>query len=198
MNFSIPRILPFVWSRRYHYYLVCFLFLTILTANSGEIVVAALFTSLFVVCEWVIPEKIHTTTTEGMLENLTRGSINGSGNSDGRGDSELKNTSLGVTFDFIYVSIAPINKFSTNCFVFSNFIILSNYRPLTTLILFYVSIHRIAFVTFVEAKCEYINLARAKSEASISLLMIKAIKFKSNNMNSKSRKEIFTSLLIAL
>ena len=74
---------------------------------------------------------------------------------------------------------------------FQNFTILSNYRPLTTLILFYVSIHRIAFVTFVEAKCEYINLARAKSEASISLLMIKAIKFKSNNMNSKSRKEIF-------
>ena len=30
----------------------------------------------------------------------------------------------------------------------------------------------------------YIDLARAKSEASVSILMIKAIKFKSNNMNS--------------
>ena len=31
----------------------------------------------------------------------------------------------------------------------------------------------------------YIDLARAKSEASVFILMIKAIKFKSNNMNSK-------------
>ena len=31
---------------------------------------------------WVIPEKIHTPTTEGMLENLTGGGVNGSGNSD--------------------------------------------------------------------------------------------------------------------
>ena len=39
------------------------------------------------------------------------------------------------------------------------------------------------------------DLARAKSKASFSILMIKAIKFKSKNINSKSRKEIFTSLL---
>ena len=35
--------------------------------------------------QWVIPEKIHTPTTEGMLENLTGGGVNGSGNPDGRG-----------------------------------------------------------------------------------------------------------------
>ena len=34
-------------------------------------------------CNWVIPEKIHTPTTEGMLENLTGGGVNGSGNPDG-------------------------------------------------------------------------------------------------------------------
>ena len=51
------------------------------------------------------------------------------------GGSEPKNTSSGVTFDFIDVSITSINKFSKNCFAFSNFIILSNYRPLTTFIL---------------------------------------------------------------
>ena len=73
--------------------------------------------------------------TEGMLENLTVGGVNGSGNSDVRGGSEPKNTSLGVTFDFIDVSIASIDKFSKNCFAFSKFIILSNYRTLTTFIL---------------------------------------------------------------
>ena len=74
---------------------------------------------------------------EGMLENLTGGGggVNGSGNSDVRGALNLKNTSSGVTFDFINVSIATIDKFSKNCFAFSNFIILSNYRPLTTFIL---------------------------------------------------------------
>ena len=40
--------------------------------------------------EWVIPEKIHTPTTEGMLENLTVGGVNGSGNPDGRGALNLK------------------------------------------------------------------------------------------------------------
>ena len=37
--------------------------------------------------EWVIPEKIHTPTAEGMLENLTGGGrrVNGSGNPEGRG-----------------------------------------------------------------------------------------------------------------
>ena len=41
-------------------------------------------------CDWVIPEKIHTPTTEGMLENLTGGGVNGSGNPDGRGALNLK------------------------------------------------------------------------------------------------------------
>ena len=39
---------------------------------------------------WVIPEKIHTPMTEGMLENLTGGGVNGSGNSDVRGALNLK------------------------------------------------------------------------------------------------------------
>ena len=70
-----------------------------------------------------------------MLENLTGGgggAVNGFGNPDGRGGSEPKNTSSGVTFNFIDVSIALIDKFYENCFALSNFIILSNYRPLTT------------------------------------------------------------------
>ena len=40
--------------------------------------------------DWVIPEQIHTPTTEGMLENLTGGGVNGSGNSDVRGAPNLK------------------------------------------------------------------------------------------------------------
>ena len=40
--------------------------------------------------EWVSPEKIHTPTTKGMLENLTGGGVNGSGNPDGRGALNLK------------------------------------------------------------------------------------------------------------
>ena len=75
---------------------------------------------------------------EGMLENLTGGGLMAleiQTWGGGWGGSEPKNTSLGVTFDFIDVSIASINKFSKNCFAFSNFIILSNYRPLTTFIL---------------------------------------------------------------
>ena len=39
---------------------------------------------------WVIPEKIHTPMTEGMLENLMGGGVNGSGNPDGRGALNLK------------------------------------------------------------------------------------------------------------
>ena len=39
---------------------------------------------------WVIPEKIHTHTTEGMLANLTGGGVNGSGNPDARGPLNLK------------------------------------------------------------------------------------------------------------
>ena len=40
--------------------------------------------------QWVIQEKIHTPTTEGMLENLTGGEVNGSGNPDSRGALNLK------------------------------------------------------------------------------------------------------------
>ena len=76
---------------------------------------------------------------ERQLENLMevgRG-VNGSENPDGRGALNLKIQPREVTFDFIDVSIASINPFSTIycCFAFSNFIILSNYRPLTTFIL---------------------------------------------------------------
>ena len=39
---------------------------------------------------WVIPEKIHTPKTEGMLENLTGGGVKGSGNPDGTGALNLK------------------------------------------------------------------------------------------------------------
>ena len=39
---------------------------------------------------WVIPEKFHTPTTEGKLENLTGGGVNSSGNPDGRGALNLK------------------------------------------------------------------------------------------------------------
>ena len=51
------------------------------------------------------------------------------------GGSEPKNTSSGVTFDFIHVSTTSVGKFSKKCFAFSNSTILSNYRPLTTFIL---------------------------------------------------------------
>ena len=70
--------------------------------------------------------------TEGMLENLMGGGVNGSGNQDGRGAPNLKIHPRGLNFiDFIDVSVTSTNKFSKNCFAFSNFIILSNYRPLT-------------------------------------------------------------------
>ena len=62
--------------------------------------------------------------------------VNGSGNPDSRGGFEPKNTSSGGNLiDFIDVSIASIAKFSEHCFAFSNFIILSKYRLLTTYIL---------------------------------------------------------------
>ena len=52
---------------------------------------------------------------------------------------ERKDTSSGVTFDFTDVSIPSMFFYQLlikkNCFVFSCFIILSNYRPLTTFIL---------------------------------------------------------------
>ena len=58
--------------------------------------------------------------TEGMertLENLTRGregggGVKGSGNPEGRGSSE-------VTFNFIDVLIALIDKFAKNCYALS-------------------------------------------------------------------------------
>ena len=60
---------------------------------------------------------------------------NGSGNPDGRGALYLKIHPRGVTFNFIDVLIALIDKFAKNCDALSNFIILSNYGPLTTFIL---------------------------------------------------------------
>ena len=48
-----------------------------------------LFGKAWIICfgttcavQWVIPEKVHTPKTEGMLENLTEGGVNGSGNPD--------------------------------------------------------------------------------------------------------------------
>ena len=79
-----------------------------------------------------------------MLENVTGGGVNSSGNPDGRGALNLHIHSQGVTFNFIEVSIASITTFLRDCFAFSNFIILSNYRPLTT----FISIHRLALVTY--------------------------------------------------
>ena len=63
------------------------------------------------------------------------GGGNGSGNPDGRGALYLKIHPRGVTFNFIDVLIALIDKFAKNCDALSNFIILSNYGPLTTFIL---------------------------------------------------------------
>ena len=60
---------------------------------------------------------------------------NGFADGGGGGGSAPKNTSSGVTFDFIHVSSTSVGKFSKKCFAFSNSTILSNYRPLTTFIL---------------------------------------------------------------
>ena len=75
--------------------------------------------------------------TEGMLENITRGGGGGKRlwKSRWEGGSEPKNTSSGVTFNFIDVLITLIDKFAKNCYALSNFIILSKYGPLTTFIL---------------------------------------------------------------
>ena len=78
--------------------------------------------------------------TEGMLDNITRGAgggggVKGNGNPDGRGALYLKIHPRGITFNFIDVSIALIDKFAKNCYALSYFIILSNYGPLTTFIL---------------------------------------------------------------
>ena len=48
--------------------------------------------------------------TEGMLENLTGGGVNSSGNSDGRGALNLKIHSLTeVTFDFMFQSLQSMS-----------------------------------------------------------------------------------------
>ena len=62
---------------------------------------------------WVIPEKIHTPTTEGMLESLMGGGGRGnnSGNSYGRWALNLKIPPRGL-LNFIDVSITSIDKFS--------------------------------------------------------------------------------------
>ena len=39
---------------------------------------------------WVIPEKIHTSPTDGTLEILAGGGVEGSGNPGGRGGLDLK------------------------------------------------------------------------------------------------------------
>ena len=39
--------------------------------------------------EWVIPEKIHTSPTDGKLEILAGGGVEGSGNPGGRGGLDL-------------------------------------------------------------------------------------------------------------
>ena len=42
------------------------------------------------IAEWVIPEKIHTSPTDGTLEILAGGGVEGSGNPGGRGVLDLK------------------------------------------------------------------------------------------------------------
>ena len=58
---------------------------------------------------------------EGMLENLTGGEVNGSGNPDGRGALNLKIHPWGL-FSILLV-FQSLQSFSKNCFAFSNFII---------------------------------------------------------------------------
>ena len=50
---------------------------------------------MFVV-NWVIPEKIHTSPTDGILEILTGGGVKDSGNPGGRGGLNLRKSSAGV------------------------------------------------------------------------------------------------------
>ena len=70
-----------------------------------------------------------------MLENLTGGGVNGSGNPDGRVTLNLKIHSLGLLSISSMFQLLQWINFQKNCFAFSNFIIFSNYRPLTTFIL---------------------------------------------------------------
>ena len=63
------------------------------------------FTSSITYNQWVIPEKIHTLSTDGKLEILAGG---GGGGVDSSGNpGELKNSSLGVTFNFNKSSSSP-------------------------------------------------------------------------------------------
>ena len=51
---------------------------------------------VYISCSYcVISEKVHAPMTEGMLENLTGGGVNSSGNPDGRGALNLKLHSRG-------------------------------------------------------------------------------------------------------
>ena len=76
------------------------------------------------------------------------------------GGSEPKNTSLGVTFDFIDVSVASIDNFSQNCFAFSNKFYYS--FKLQTSYHIYLSFHPclplLLFSAFVEATCDNLKL----------------------------------------
>ena len=45
---------------------------------------------------WVVPEKIHTPPTDGILEILAGGGVEGSGNPGGKGGLTLKKSSAGV------------------------------------------------------------------------------------------------------
>ena len=49
--------------------------------------------------QWVIPEKIHIPPTDDKLKILAGGGVDSSGNPGGRGGSEPKNSSSGVTFN---------------------------------------------------------------------------------------------------
>ena len=49
--------------------------------------------------EWVVPEKIHTPPTDGILEILAGGGVEDSGNPGGRGGVDLKKVFCRGHFD---------------------------------------------------------------------------------------------------
>ena len=75
--------------------------------------------------------------------------------------SEPKNTSLGVTFDFIDVSIASIDKFSKNCFAFSNNFYYS-FKLQTSYHIYFkfpsIGLPLLLLSAFVEATCDNLKL----------------------------------------
>ena len=85
----------------------------------------------------IFQKKFTPPEGKGILKNITGEEAGGGGllplGIQRRG-SEPKTTSCGVIF--IDISVASIDKFSKNCFAFLNFIILSNYRHLSTFILY--------------------------------------------------------------